>query len=128
MIKEGLDWNYRMVYTSKVQSFSLVGTLLDKRPIPRKLIYNQINFIVMKDTYKQSVLIFTGSSMIARGLSIRLNEIGITPIEKDDMTSALRSGFAVGVLNQVRLFIRQDELEIARKVIEDYFEEIGEEE
>lgn len=128
MIKEGLDWNYRMVYTSKVQSFSLVGTLLDKRPIPRKLIYNQINFIVMKDTSKQSVLIFTGSSMIARGLSIRLNEIGITPIEKDDMTSALRSGFAVGVLNQVRLFIRQDELEIARKVIEDYFEEIGEEE
>ena len=82
----------------------------------------------MKDTSKQSVLIFTGSSMIARGLSIRLNEIGITPIEKDDMTSALRSGFAVGVLNQVRLFIRQDELEIARKVIEDYFEELGEEE
>lgn len=82
----------------------------------------------MKEDSKRSVLIFTGSRMIARGLSIRLNELGITPIEKDDMASALRGGFAAEIPNQVRLFIRQDELERARKVIEDYFEEIGEEE
>ena len=84
--------------------------------------------MAMKDTSKQSVLIFTGSRMIARGLSIRLNEIGIMPIEKDDMSSALRSGFAVGIPNQVRLFIRQDELEDAREIIDEYFDEIGEEE
>lgn len=84
--------------------------------------------MTMKDTSKQSVLIFTGSRMIARGLSIRLNEIGIMPIEKDDMASALRGGFATEIPNQVRLFIRQDELEEAREIIEDYFEEIAEEE
>ena len=82
----------------------------------------------MKDESKQSVLIYTGSRMIAQGLSVRLNDIGITPIEKDDMSSALRSGFAIGVPNQVRLFIRQDELDKARKIITDYLEEVGEEE
>lgn len=82
----------------------------------------------MKEEFKQSVLIYTGSRMIAQGLSVRLNEIGVTPIEKDDMSSALRSGFAIGVPNQVRLFIRQDELEKARKVINDYLDEVGEEE
>ena len=82
----------------------------------------------MKEESKQSVLIYVGSRMIAQGLSVRLNAIGITPIEKDDMSSALRSGFAIGVPNQVRLFIRQDELDKARKIITDYLEEVGEEE
>ncbi len=82
----------------------------------------------MKEDSRQTVLIYTGTSLIAKGLVYRLNEIGITPIEKNDMVSALRSGFAIGLNDQVRLFIRQDELNRAQNIIEQYLEEVGEEE
>lgn len=82
----------------------------------------------MKEDSKHSVLIYTGSSMIAKGLIFRLSEIGITPIEKNDMVSAARSGFAISSNAQARVFIRKDELERARNVIDDYLEEVGEEE
>lgn len=82
----------------------------------------------MNEDPKHSVLIYTGRSIIAQGLATRLNDLGITPITKNDMLSAVRSGFAIGVNDQVRLFIRKDELESARKVISDYLEEVGEEE
>lgn len=82
----------------------------------------------MNEDSKHSVLIYTGRSIIAQGLIFRLSEIGINPIEKNDMESAVRSGFAVGDNAQARIFIRKDELERARKVINDYLEEVGEEE
>lgn len=82
----------------------------------------------MKEDTHHSVLIYKGSSLIAQGLISRLNEIGITPIEKNDMQSALRSGFAWVANQQVRLFIRKDELDLAKDIIDDYLEEVGEEE
>lgn len=82
----------------------------------------------MKEDSKHSVLIFAGSSLIAKGLVLRLNELGIMPIEKNDMQSAIRTGFAIVTNEQVRLFIRKDELELAKNTIDEYLKEISQEE
>lgn len=75
---------------------------------------------------EETVRIFTGPAMIANGLKARLQEIGILPIEKDDHQSGITGGFAIGVPNQVRLFIRQEELDKAQDIIDTYIKEVGE--
>lgn len=80
----------------------------------------------MEEELKNRALIFTGSSMIAKGLIVRLDELGITPITVDDKDSALRNIFAINLNEQVRLFIRKDELEISKDVINTYLKEIEE--
>ena len=75
---------------------------------------------------EQTVRIYTGPAMIANGLKARLMEMDILPIVKDDHQSGITGGFAVGVPNQVRLFIRQEELDRAKGVIDTYLEELGE--
>ncbi len=75
---------------------------------------------------EQTVRIYTGPAMIANGLKARLMEMDILPIVKDDHQSGITGGFAVGVPNQVRLFIRQEELDRAKGVIDAYLEELGE--
>lgn len=64
--------------------------------------------------------------MIGNGLIARLNEIGISPIVKDDHHSGITGGFSTGVPNQVRLFIRNEELNAAKGIINEYFNEVGE--
>ncbi|MGK0376205.1 hypothetical protein [Patiriisocius sp. Uisw_017] len=78
------------------------------------------------DSNEQSIRIFTGPAMIAKGLQARLNNLGIMPITRDDHQSGISSGFAMGVPDQVQLFIRPNELAIAKDSINDYFKEIGE--
>jgi hypothetical protein len=68
----------------------------------------------------------TGPTMIANGLIARLNEEGISPIVKDDHHSGITGGFSTGVPNQVRLFIRNEQLETAKTMINEYFAEVGE--
>ncbi len=75
---------------------------------------------------EQTVRIYTGPAMIANGLKARLMEMDILPIVKDDHQSGITGGFALGVPNQVRLFIRQEELDRAKGVIDAYLEELGE--
>ena len=75
---------------------------------------------------KQTTRIFTGPAMIANGLIVRLNEIGISPVQRDDHQSGITSGFAQGVPGQVQLFIRNEEKEVAQTTIDAYLEEIGE--
>lgn len=75
---------------------------------------------------EQTIRIYTGPAMIANGLKARLLEMGISPIEKDDHQSGITSGFAIGVPNQVRLFIRNEEHELAKDVIDNYLKEIDE--
>lgn len=81
---------------------------------------------IMKEKTKKTVLIYFGASMIAQGLVARLEELGITPILINDTASALRTGFALALNDQVRLLIREDELEIAKEVIDTYLKEVGE--
>lgn len=75
---------------------------------------------------KKTVRIYTGPTMIANGLVARLNHLGISPIVKDDHQSGITGGFSTGVPNQVRLFIRNEQLDTAKSMINEYFTEIGE--
>ena len=75
---------------------------------------------------KKTVRIYTGPTMIANGLVARLNHLGISPIVKDDHQSGITGGFSTGVPNQVRLFLRKEELDTAKSMINEYFTEVGE--
>ncbi|MGJ8665739.1 MAG: hypothetical protein ACSHW7_05190 [Patiriisocius sp.] len=78
------------------------------------------------ESEKETVRIFTDPAMIGQGLIARLNELGISPIVKDDHQSGITGGFAAGIPNQVRLFIRQEELSKSKKIIDAYLKEVGE--
>ncbi|WP_347374424.1 DUF2007 domain-containing protein [Aequorivita sp. Q41] len=73
----------------------------------------------------ESKRIYTGPSLIAKGLVARLNEIGISPIERNDHESSLKAGFTMSIANQTMVFIRDDEMEKAKSTIEEYLKEIG---
>ncbi len=76
------------------------------------------------DDAKKTVRIYTGPAMIANGLIARLNDVNIQPIIKDDHQSGITGGFAMGIPNQVRLFIRQEELDASKNIIDEYIAEI----
>ena len=72
-----------------------------------------------------TTLIFTGAGLVGKGLEARLLEIGIKPIVKDDHASAIIGGFSAGIPNQVRIFIRKDQLVTAQEVIDQYLKEVS---
>lgn len=77
----------------------------------------------MSDNNGESVRIYTGPTLMAKGLVARLNEIGISPIERNDHDSSVNAGFAFGVANQTMLFVRKDELMKAQNTIDEFLEE-----
>jgi len=80
----------------------------------------------MKDHIEDTKRIYTGSAMVAKALTVRLNELGIEPIVRDDHQSGIVSGFATGVPGQVRVFIRKDELATAQSTIDAFLLEVDE--
>lgn len=73
---------------------------------------------------EKTTRIFTGSAIIAQPLINSLNEMDITPIIRDDHQSGITSGFAAGVPGQVRMYIRNEELAIAKSVIDNFLKSI----
>ena len=73
----------------------------------------------------ETTRIYTGPTLIAKGLVARLNEIGISPIERIDHDSSLRAGFTMSIANQTMIFIRKDEMEKAQSTIDEFLNEIG---
>lgn len=73
----------------------------------------------------QTTRIYTGPTLIAKGLVARLNEIGISPIERNDHDSSLRAGFTMSIANQAMIFIRKDEVDKAQSTIDEFLKEIG---
>lgn len=73
----------------------------------------------------ETVRIYTGPTLIAKGLVAHLNEIGISPIERNDHDSSLRAGFTMSIANQTMIFIRKDEVERAQPTIDEFLKEIG---
>ncbi len=71
------------------------------------------------------VKIFTGSEILAQALIARLNEVGISPIERDDAQSATRAGFATPLPMQETLFLRKEEMEKAQPIIDAFLKEIS---
>ncbi|MGB3343282.1 MAG: DUF2007 domain-containing protein [Aequorivita sp.] len=74
----------------------------------------------------ETTRIYTGPTLIAKGLVARLNEIGISPIERNDHDSSLRAGFTASIANQTMIFIRKDELIKAQSTIDEFLKDIGE--
>ena len=59
----------------------------------------------MIDKEHETVRIYTGPVMLVKGLVARLNELGISPIERNDNESSIQAGFTIGVPGQVMLYI-----------------------
>ena len=75
---------------------------------------------------EKTTRIFTGSAIEAQPLINALNEIDINPIIRDDHQSGILSGFAAGVPGQIRMYIRNEEVAIAKSIL-DTFEMSSEE-
>lgn len=80
----------------------------------------------MSENTEETVRIYTGSDMIATGLVVRLEEVNITPILRDDEQSGVMFGSGNKFDDQVRVFVRQDELAIAQPIVDAYLKEIEE--
>jgi hypothetical protein len=80
----------------------------------------------MSENKEETVRIYTGSDMIATGLVARLEEVNITPILRDDQQSGVMFGSGTKFDDQVRVFVRKDELAIAQPIVDDFLIEIGE--
>ena len=73
---------------------------------------------------EKTTRIFTGSAIVAQPLINSLSEMDITPIIRDDHQSGIISGFAAGVPGQVRMYIRNEELVIAKSLIDNFLKSI----
>ncbi len=82
----------------------------------------------MHESDEETIRIYTGPAMITKGLVARLNELGISPIERNDNASSIQAGFTIGVPGQVMLYIRKDQMSIAQDTIDEYLREIDESE
>ncbi len=60
--------------------------------------------------------IFTGPSLVAGAITAELNDMGISPVVRNDMQSGAIAGFGGGVLDQVQLLVREDQYEQAVEV------------
>ncbi len=80
----------------------------------------------MSENKEETVRIYTGSDIIATGLVGRLEDVKITPILRDDEQSGVMFGSGSKYDDQVRVFVRKDELAIAQPIVDAYLKEIEE--
>lgn len=81
----------------------------------------------MSDNTEETVRIYTGSDIMAQALVGRLEEVNITPILRDDEQSGVMFGSGSKYDDQVRVFVRKDELAIAQPIVDAYLKEIEKE-
>ena len=77
----------------------------------------------MSDNTEETVRIYTGSDMMASGLVARLEEANIAPILRDDEQSGVMFGSGSKFDDQVRVFVRRDELAIAQPIVDAFIQE-----
>jgi hypothetical protein len=82
----------------------------------------------MSKKTEETVRIYTGSDILAEALVGRLEDAGITPILRDDEQSGVMFGSGSKFDDQVRIFVRKDELAVAQPIVDAYLLEIGESE
>lgn len=82
----------------------------------------------MSENKEETVRIYTGSDIIATGLVGRLEEVNITPILRDDEQSGVMFGSGSKFDDQVRVYVRKDELPVAQPIVDAFLKEIEEEE
>ena len=64
--------------------------------------------------------IFTGPSLVAGAITAELNDMGISPVLRNDSQSGAIAGFGGGVLDQVQLLVREDQYEQAFEVAQKF--------
>lgn len=64
------------------------------------------------------VKVYTGSFVVVQLLNSRLQQVGITPIIKDESESGRLAGFPVGMTGYQEVFVHEDELDKAVETIE----------
>ena len=62
--------------------------------------------------------VFTGSFLVVQQMLNELDQIGITPIVKDESESGRLAGFGSSIPGQQELFVHKDELNNAKPIIE----------
>lgn len=80
----------------------------------------------MSDNLEETVRIYTGSDIMAEALVGRLKEADITPILRDDEQSGVMFGSGSKFDDQVRIFVRKNELDIAQPIVDAFKEETQE--
>lgn len=80
----------------------------------------------MSDNTEETFRIYTGSDIMAEALVGRLKEANITPILRDDQQSGVMFGSGNKFDDQVRIFVRKNELGIAQPIADAYIKETEE--
>ncbi len=80
----------------------------------------------MSENSEETVRIYTGSDIMAEALVGRLEEVNITPILRDDEQSGVMFGSGSKFDDQVRVYVRKDELAIAQPIVDAYLKDIEE--
>ena len=62
--------------------------------------------------------IFVGNTAEAQSIVSRLEDVNIVAIVKDEAESARLAGFASSMLGQAEVYVHNDELEKAKKVLD----------
>ncbi len=81
----------------------------------------------MADHKEETVRIYTGPILMAEALVGRLEEVNIVPIVRDDQQNAVMFGSGTNYSDQIRVFVRQDELAVAQPIAEAFKKETREE-
>ncbi|QQX76633.1 MULTISPECIES: putative signal transducing protein [Aequorivita] len=80
----------------------------------------------MSENTEETIRIYTGSDIMAEALVGRLEEANITPILRDDQQSGVMFGYGNKFDDQVRVFVRKDELAIAQPIVDSFLKETEE--
>lgn len=78
----------------------------------------------MSENKEETVRIYTGSDIMAEALVGRLEEVNITPILRDDEQSGVMFGSGSKFDDQVRVFVRKDELARAQPIVDAFNREV----
>lgn len=76
---------------------------------------------------EETIRIYTGSDILAEALVGRLEEANITPILRDDEQSGVMFGSGSKFDDQVRIFVRKDELAVAQPIVDKFLSELDQE-
>ncbi len=80
----------------------------------------------MSENTEETIRIYTGPDIMAEALVGRLEEVNITPILREDQQSGVMFGSGTNYTDQIRIFVRKDELALAQPIVAAFLKEIEE--
>jgi len=80
----------------------------------------------MSESNIETVRIYTGPILMAEALVGRLVEVDIIPIVRDDQQNAVMFGTGNNYSDQIRVFVREDELALAEPIVDEFLTETQE--